>query len=327
MFKNTAKLLNNKITLPKTANQTHIYLEKKRGQKQATMNSEDRSTNDSGDKTWIEKIKQIFSSTPQTREDVNEILQLARESALLDKEEYTIIEGAMEVRDIQVREVMVDRSKMVVVNVCQSPEDFLPTIIQSGHSRFPVVGEDSDDILGVLHAKDLLPILIEKNPEPFDIQQYLRPIYKVPESKRLINLLKDFRETRKHMALVFDEYGGVSGLITIEDVLEEIVGEIEDEFDVDDAAFIKQLGDSSSNDFIINALTPIEEFNTYFKSDLPESEFDTIAGLITQKAGHLPQRNEQVQLDNFSFKVLHADNRRLHLLRMNRQVKQVANSD
>ncbi|NRA41783.1 MAG: CBS domain-containing protein [Pseudomonadales bacterium] len=281
------------------------------------MNSEDRSTNDSGDKTWIEKIKQIFSTTPQTREDVNELLQLARESSLLDKEEFTIIEGAMEVRDRQVREVMVDRSQMVLVHASQSAEDFLPTIIQSGHSRFPVVGEDSDDILGIIHAKDFLPMLIQKNEQSLNIHDYLRPIHKVPESKRLINLLKDFRETRKHMAIVFDEYGGVSGLITIEDVLEEIVGEIEDEFDVDDSVFIKPLGDRS-NDFIINALTPIEDFNQHFKSQLSESEFDTIAGLITQQAGHLPQRGEYIQLDQFKFKVLHADNRRLHLLRMTR---------
>jgi len=282
------------------------------------MNSEDRSSNDSGDATWIEKIKQIFSSTPKTRDDINAFLQIAHDSALLDNDEYTIIEGAMEVRDTQVREVMIARTKMAVVKVDEAPESFLPTIIKSGHSRFPVIGETNDDILGILHAKDLLPLLLNKN-EPldtFDIQQYLRPIHKVPESKRLINLLKDFRETKKHMAIVFDEYGGVSGLITIEDVLEEIVGEIEDEFDVDDDIFIKQLGDSNSSDYIINALTPIEEFNNHFKSQLEDSEFDTIAGLITQKAGHLPQRNETILLEQFEFKVLHADNRRLHLLRM-----------
>ncbi len=282
------------------------------------MNSEDRSSNDSGDKSWIEKIKQIFSSTPKTREDINEFLHVARDAALLDSDEYTIIEGAMEVKDTQVREVMVDRSKMVVVNIDDDEETFLSTIIKSGHSRFPVIGDTTDDILGVLHAKDLLPLLIEKHNESIDISQYLRPIHKVPESKRLINLLKDFRETRKHMAIVFDEYGGVSGLITIEDVLEEIVGEIEDEFDVDDDIFIKQLGDENSNDFIVNALTPIEEFNTHFKCQLDDSEFDTLAGLITQKAGYLPQRGETITLENFEFKVLHADKRRLHLLRMNK---------
>ena len=283
------------------------------------MNNEDRSSNDSGKKTWIEKIKQIFSSAPKNRNDINEYLNIARDASLLDHDEYTIIEGAMEVKDTQVREVMVDRTCMIVIKANESSEEFLSTIVKSGHSRFPVVGETNDEILGLLHAKDLLPLLLDTQHADIDLKQYLRPIHKVPESKRLINLLKDFRETKKHMAIVFDEYGGVSGLITIEDVLEEIVGEIEDEFDVDDDIFIKQLGGTHSKDFIINALTPIEEFNTYFKSSLDNSEFDTLAGLITQKAGHLPQRNESIKLSYFEFKVLHADKRRLHLLRMNNQ--------
>lgn len=283
------------------------------------MNSEDRSTNDSGEITWIEKIKQIFSTTPKTRDDINEFLHIARDADLLDNDEYTIIEGAMEVRDTQVREVMVDRTQMIVINIDQPPKEFFNTIVKSGHSRFPVVGESNDEVLGLLHAKDLLPLLLKENSTNIHLKQYLRPIHKVPESKRLINLLKDFRETKKHMAIVFDEYGGVSGLITIEDVLEEIVGEIEDEFDVDDDIFIKQLGDDNSQDFIVNALTPIEEFNHYFKCELDDSEFDTLAGLLTQKAGHLPQRNESINLENFEFKVLHADKRRLHLLRMKKQ--------
>ena len=285
-------------------------------QKKHTMNNEDRSTNDSGNHTWIEKIKQIFSFKPKTRHDINTFLTIARDAALIDHDEYTIIEGAMEVKDTQVREVMVDRTRMIVIKFDESPEEFLSTIVKSGHSRFPVMGETNDDILGLLHAKDLLPLLLKKHDEPISLKQYLRPIHKVPESKRLINLLKDFRETRRHMAIVFDEYGGVSGLITIEDVLEEIVGEIEDEFDVDDDIFIKQLGGPDSSDFIINALTPIEEFNHYFKCALDDSEFDTLAGLITQKAGHLPKRNEVILLERFEFKVLHADKRRLHLLRM-----------
>ena len=280
------------------------------------MNNEDRSTNDSGEKSWIEKIKQIFSTTPKTRDDINEFLHFARDASLIDNDEFTIIEGAMEVKDTQVREVMVDRTQMIVIKADESPDTFLNTVVNSGHSRFPVMGETKDDVLGLLHAKDLLPLLLEADHPTINLQQYLRPIHKVPESRRLINLLKDFRETRKHMAIVFDEYGGVSGLITIEDVLEEIVGEIEDEFDVDDDIFIKPIAGENNNDFIINALTPIEEFNTYFKTQLDDSEFDTLAGLITQKAGQLPKRNDTISLEHFSFKVLHADKRRLHLLRM-----------
>lgn len=277
------------------------------------MNNEDRSSNDSGERTWIEKISQIFSSTPKTREEVNELLNLAREQALLDNDEFTIIEGAMEVKDTHVRDVMIPRPQIISVSIDATPEEFLPDVIKSGHSRFPVVGETADDILGILHAKDLLPLIISKDNQKFEITDYLRHVSKVPESKRLNKLLKYFRENRSHMAIVIDEYGGVSGLITIEDVLEEIVGEIEDEFDVQTDSTIRKL---SENDYIIKALTPIEDFNESFSTELDESEFDTIAGLITQKAGHVPQRNEVIVIDQFSFKVLHADNRRMHLLRL-----------
>lgn len=277
------------------------------------MNGEDRSSNDPGDRSWIERITKIFSSTPRTREEVNDLLELALENKLLDGDEFTIIEGAMEVTDLQVREVMVPRSQMVVVKADETPEDFLPNIIQSGHSRFPVVGETNDDIIGILHAKDLLPLIIDKSGDAFDISRYLRPLHKVPESKRLNNLLKEFRSTRNHMAIVLDEYGGISGLITIEDVLEEIVGEIEDEFDVAEDSSIKKLSD---NDYIIKALTPIEDFNEYFQVELDETDFDTIGGLVAQKVGHVPQRNETIDIAPFTFKVLHADNRRIHLLRL-----------
>lgn len=277
------------------------------------MNSEDRSTIDPGDRSWIEKITKIFSPAPKTREDVNDLLEQALENQLLDGDEFTIIEGAMEVTDLQVREVMVARSKMIVVNADETPEQFLPKIIKSGHSRFPVVGETNDDIIGILHAKDLLPLVVDKSGKDFDISNYLRPLHKVPESKRLNKLLKDFRNTRNHMAIVLDEYGSISGLITIEDVLEEIVGEIEDEFDVAEDATIRKLAD---NDFIIKALTTIEDFNENFDAKLDDTDFDTIGGLVAQRVGHVPQRNETVEIDNFCFKVLHADSRRIHLLRL-----------
>lgn len=276
------------------------------------MNSEDRSSNDPGEKSWVDKILQLFSSTPKTREDINTILEMAKENQLLDSDELTIIEGAMEVTDIQVRDVMVPRSQMTVVNASDTPEQFLPTVIQSGHSRFPVIGESNDDIMGILHAKDLLPLVLGDS-SSFVLEQNLRPVYQVPESKRLNKLLNDFRESRNHMAIVIDEYGGVSGLLTIEDVLEEIVGEIEDEFDVDEDASIKRLSD---NDYIIKAHTRIEDFNREFNAQLDASEFDTIAGLITQQFGHVPQRNESVDIDNFTFKVIHADRRRLFLIRL-----------
>lgn len=275
--------------------------------------NEGRSPTDSGEPSWIEKISRLFSTAPKTREDINQFLLFAKEHLLLDDDEFTIIQGAMDVTDIQVREVMVPRSKMIVINASDSPEEFLPDVIKSGHSRFPLMGEDNDDVLGILHAKDLLQLILEKNTSAFDISKYIRPVHKVPESKRLNKLLNDFRTTRNHMAIVIDEYGGISGLITIEDVLEEIVGEIEDEFDVDEDASIKKIAD---NDYLIKGHTTIEDFNHEFSSALDESEFDTIAGLITQQFGHIPQRNETVDIGEFTFKILHADKRRIHLIRL-----------
>lgn len=276
--------------------------------------SEDRSDNDPDDKSsWIAKLSQRFNTTPKSRKDISAILKLARDNKLLDDDEYAAIEGAMEVHDIQVRDVMIPRNQMIVVDIEETPEQFLPRIIESGHSRFPVIGESSEDIIGILHAKDLLPLILQKENTPFDISRYLRPLHKVPESKRLYKLMNDFRETHNHMALVFDEYGVVAGLITIEDVLEEIVGDIEDEFDVDDDHDIKKLSD---NDYIIKAQTPIEDFNEELNASLDDSDFDTVGGLIGQQLGHVPQRGESVTIDRFTFKVLHADGRRVHLLRL-----------
>ena len=278
------------------------------------MNSEDRSDNDPGDsRSWIDKISDIFSSTPRTREEVNALLEMARENKLLGSDEFNIIEGAMEVSELQVSDVMVPRSQMVMVSGEHTPEEFLSDVIKSGHSRFPVFGETQTDILGILHAKDLLPIIIDTSNKAFELSNYLRPVHKVPETKRLNKMLKSFRETRNHMAIVIDEYGNVSGLITIEDVLEEIVGEIEDEFDVEQDAPIKQIGDG---DYIIKAHLTIEDFNEHFEATLDDSDFDTIAGIVTHQFGHIPQRNETVELNGFTFKVLQADNRRMHLLRL-----------
>lgn len=275
--------------------------------------SDDRTTNITDDRSWISKISQLFNSTPKTRNDISAILKLARDNKLLDDDEYAAIEGAMEVHDIQVDDVMIPRNQMVIISVNETPEQFLPRIIESGHSRFPVAGEDSDDILGILHTKDLLPLVLQKDIDSFDITRFLRSPLKVPESKRLNRLMDDFRSSQNHMAIVFDEYGAVSGLVTIEDVLEEIVGEIEDEFDVEDGNDIKQL---SSNDYIIKAQTLIEDFNDELNANLDDSDVDTIGGLVGYQLGHIPQRGESITIDNFTFKVLHADSRKVHLLRL-----------
>ncbi|UTW02972.1 CBS domain-containing protein [Amphritea atlantica] len=276
--------------------------------------SEDRSGNGT-QKSWLGKLTQIFSDEPKTREDLLADLKDATDENVLDQEAFSIIEGAMQVADQQVRDVMIPRSQMVVVEADQTPKEFLPIIISSAHSRFPVIGENPDDILGVLLAKDLLSLILdENNLENFDIRQHVRKATFIPESKRLNVLLKEFRATRNHMAIVVDEYAGVSGVITIEDVLEQIVGQIEDEHDVeDDEGNIKPFDD---NGYIVKALTPIEDFNEFFDIGMPDDEFDTIGGLVTQKFGHLPRKDETVEIDAFTFKVLSADNRRIRLLQV-----------
>jgi magnesium and cobalt transporter len=280
--------------------------------KKKPMN-DDRTSSDPSDKSWIEKIAQSFSAEPKTRGDILEMLKIAQERDVIDADVLSLIEGAMEVGDLQVREVMVPRSQIVAVKIDSSAREFLPKIIKSGHSRFPVVGESIDELLGILLAKDLLPLAFENRIDEANLHTLIRPVTKVPESKRLNVLLKEFREQRNHIAIVIGEYGGVSGLITIEDVLEEIVGDIEDEFDETTDPFIKKLTDS---EYIVKALTPIEDFNEEFDSQLDEEEFDTIGGLIMHNFGHVPRRNEITDIGRFRFKVLISDSRRIHLLRM-----------
>ncbi|MYM64660.1 CBS domain-containing protein [Pseudomaricurvus sp. HS19] len=254
-----------------------------------------------------------FSSEPKSREDLLAIIKEAAENKVVDAEELDIITGALDVADQQVREIQIPRSQMVVVSINASPQEFLKTVIESGHSRFPVIGESTDDIRGILIAKDLLPLILNGT-EDFNLENILRPATIVPESKRLNVLLREFREDRYHMAMVIDEYGGISGLVTIEDILEEIVGEIEDETDDDvDDAFIRKVSD---NEYIIKALTPVEDFNEFFKSGFDEDDHDTIGGILMRAFGHLPTRNEVVEIDGYTFRVLYADNRRIHLLRL-----------
>lgn len=265
------------------------------------------------EKSWLDKLITAFSGEPKSREDLRHIIKDAADNKLLDQEALTIIEGALDVADQQVREIMIPRSQMVVVDIDAQPDALLPTVIESGHSRFPVIGESTDDIRGILLAKDLLPLILNGK-EAFALENIIRPATIVPESKRLNVLLREFRENRYHMALVIDEYGGISGLVTIEDILEEIVGEIEDETDEDnDGAFIRKISDE---DFIIKALTPIEDFNEHFNTGFNEDEFDTIGGILMREFGHLPQRNETAEIDGYQFRVLYADNRQIHLLRL-----------
>jgi magnesium and cobalt transporter len=276
--------------------------------------SEDRSVQP---RSWFGRLTQAFSDEPKTRQDVLELLREATEENVLDYEALNIIEGAMQVSEMQVRDIMIPRSQMAVVNAEQTPKEFLPLIISSAHSRFPVIGESPDEVIGVLLAKDLLPLIIEDNQEEFDIYSKLRKATFIPESKRLNTLLKEFRATRNHMAIVIDEYGSIAGLVTIEDVLEQIVGEIEDEHDVNDSE--GNIRPFDENAYIVKALTEIEDFNEYFDASIPDDEFDTIGGIVTRRFGHLPRKDEEVTIDGFVFKVLSSDTRRIRLLQVKRK--------
>ena len=272
--------------------------------------SEDNSSN--GHKSWLEKLAQAFAQEPKTRKELFELLREANRNKLLDNDALAIVEGAIQIADLQVRDIMIPRSQMISIKACQTPEEFLPAIIDAAHSRYPVIGENNDEVLGILLAKDLLPLILKK-PGKFDLRSMLRPCNFVPESKRLNVLLKEFRANHNHMAVVIDEYGGVAGLVTIEDVLEQIVGDIEDEHDVEEDSYIRPL---PTGDYIVKALTPVDDFNDFFNSGFSEDEFDTIGGVVMSAFGHLPKRNEIVEVDRMRFRVLNADSRRLHLLRI-----------
>lgn len=264
-------------------------------------------------RSWLERLSQALLREPQDRAQLVELLRDAEQRDLLDAQALAMIEGVLQISDMQVRDIMVPRAQMVIVEEKAELKDFLSEVIESGHSRFPVIGENKDEVIGILLAKDLLAYSTAETQDNFNMREILRPAVFVPESKRLDKLLQEFRRNRNHMAMVVDEYGGVAGLVTIEDVLEQIVGEIEDEYDIDDESYIKQ---HSRTQFIVKALTPIEEFNQHFNVQLATDNFDTIGGLVTHAFGHLPKRGETTQIEQFRFKVLHADNRRIRLLRM-----------
>jgi magnesium and cobalt transporter len=262
---------------------------------------------------WLKRITQSMSGEPRDLAELVEHLREASERGLFDGDALVMLEGVLAVADMQVRDIMVPRSQMVFVERDESPEKLIELVVESGHSRFPVIGEDRDQILGILLAKDLLRLRAAAEEEDFEIREFMRPVVFVPESKRLNVLLKEFRRNHNHIAMVVDEYGGVCGLVTIEDVIEQIVGEIDDEHDVEDEQTIRK---DRPREFTVRALTPIVDFNRYFSTAFPDEDYDTIGGLIMQQFGRLPRRGETIKIGDLEFRIVRADRRRIDLLRV-----------
>jgi len=260
-------------------------------------------------RSWLERISAAFSGEPDTREELLAVIRDAQADGLIDADTLRMMEGALSMSELTVGDVMVSRSQMVSLPADARFLDLMKKVVESGHSRFPVHGEDRDEILGILLAKDLLRGVVADN-GPANIHALLRPAVLIPESKKLNVLLKEFRLSRNHMAIVVDEYGGVAGLVTIEDVLEQIVGEIDDEHDeAEDAS--KLIAVQADGQYIVDALTPIEDFNERFGADFADDEYDTIGGLVTEAIGHLPEVGEELNLGRFAFRVIRADARRV----------------
>jgi len=276
------------------------------------MSDEKPPSRNSQHKSWVDKISHLLTGEPQDLEDLLEILREARSNRLLDTDALSMIEGVLQVSQMRVRDIMIPRVQMVVVPRDAELETIFPLAVEFGHSRFPVIEEDRTKVVGILMAKDLLAhALVNKN---LKVEEIMRPASVVPESKRLNVLLKEFRTNRNHMAIVVDEYGQAAGLVTIEDVLEQIVGEIEDEYDDEgDEEYISQ---RNENEFMIKALTPMEEFDDYFSTQLATDEYDTVGGFIVNQLEHMPKKGESLTVDNFRFEVIRADNRRVHLIKL-----------
>lgn len=255
----------------------------------------------------IERLSHFLLREPEDREQLFELLKSSYEKNLMDADSLSMIEGVLQVSDIQVRDIMIPRSQMDMIDISHPPEKFIPFIIQTAHSRFPVIEDDKNDVIGILLAKDLLKYYAG---DDFEIRDMLRPAVFIPESKRLNVLLKEFRGSRNHIAIVVDEYGGVSGMVTIEDVLEQIVGEIEDEFDFDETE--DNIIQDTDGRYRVKASTEIEDFNEYFKSNFSNEEFSTIGGLIIHAFGHLPKRDEKITFQGFKITILRADSRKLY---------------
>ena len=264
--------------------------------------------------TWWRKLTQKLVGGPQTRDDLFAILQGARNHKVVDADALSMIEGVLGTAERQVRDIMVPRAQMSVVQQDWTLDKILPVVVESGHSRFPVVTVSKDKVTGILLAKDLLRFTTTAaNPADFDLERLMRQAVFVPEAKRVNVLLKEFKGSRNHMAIVVDEYGGVSGLVTIEDVVEQIVGEISDEYDESEGAKILK---QDERRYLVNGLTPVADFNAYFKAELPLDEFDTIGGLVVHRFGHMPRRGESVRIERFGFNVQRADTRRVHQLQV-----------
>ncbi len=268
-----------------------------------------------GSVSLIKKLQALFSGKPENMHDLIDRLREFETTGMLNHDALIMIEGALQICEMQVRDIMIPRVQMIVVKNDADPEAILATVVESGHSRFPVIGGDKDEISGILLAKDLLNYFCNPKEHEFNIKDMMRLALYVPESKSLNTLLREFRTNRNHMAIVVDEYSGVAGLVTMEDVIEEIVGQIEDEHDTDNEEYIKPYRRSR---FTVNALTPIDEFNRFFNTQLSDSEYDTIGGLILKAFGRVPKRGEHIEFEGFTVKVLRADKRRVLLLRISR---------
>ena len=275
---------------------------------------EDSSPSASPKPNWLERLSQFLLREPENLEELTSMLHSAFERHLLDADALGMIEGVISVGEMQVRDVMVPRSQVDFIDVNDTPETIVPQVIQTGHSRFPVIDGAKDNVLGILLAKDLLRFYAAS--DDFDLRGMLRPAVFIPDSKHLNVLLKDFRNNRNHMAVVVDEYGGMAGVVTIEDVIEQIVGDIEDEFDYDETE--DNVIQENRNRWRVKGLTEIADLNEALGATFADEEFDTVAGLVTRHFGHLPKRGESVSFDGFRFVILRADSRRIHSLQIER---------
>jgi magnesium and cobalt transporter len=279
----------------------------------------DNETGSSDHSSWINRLRRVLKGEVASRAELLEILSDARWRRVVDKEELAMMQGVLQVGQMQVREVMVPRSQMVVIEDDAPRDAILKAVVECGHSRFPVIGEDRDQVQGILLAKDVLRFIVETPEKEFSLKDSLRQATFIPESKRLDTLLEEFRATRNHMAIVVDEYGGTAGLLTIEDVLEQIVGDIDDEHDPQEVEPIQEQG---SGKYQVMALTRIDDFNEYFDVALEDEDYDTVGGLIMHTFGRLPRRGEAVALGGLRFRITQADRRRIHSLEVSREPAQ-----
>ncbi|MBX9903800.1 MAG: CBS domain-containing protein [Burkholderiales bacterium] len=270
--------------------------------------------------TLLERLSALLLREPEDREQLIALLRSAHDHNLLDADGLAMIEGVMQVAEMQARDIMVPRAQMDVIDVNEPPDRFIPLVIETAHSRFPVIGDGKDDVIGILLAKDLLRYYAGE--EEFNVREMLRPAVFIPESKPLNVLLKEFRKNRNHIAIVVDEYGGVAGLITIEDVLEQIVGDIEDEYDFDEAE--DNIVQEKRGIYRVKALTEIADFNATFGTDFSDEEFDTVGGLVLKRFGRVPKRGEQLLIEQWNFRVLRADSRRVYLLQVAKKLDKPA---